>query len=69
MLIVPPAPGAAEYSPRQESVRRQHPKYSFADNVQVADSALSNSLESLLIGDERSRMIQMAGDGAIMGEE
>lgn len=28
------SPGAAEYSPSQEAVRRQHPKYSFADNVQ-----------------------------------
>ena len=28
-------PGAAEYSPSQEAVRRQHPKYSFADNVQA----------------------------------
>ena len=27
--------GAAEYSPSQEAVRRQHPKYSFADNVQA----------------------------------
>ena len=26
---------AAKYSPSQEAVRRQHPKYSFADNVQA----------------------------------
>lgn len=28
------SPGAAEYSPQEDAIRRRHPKYSFADNVE-----------------------------------
>lgn len=34
MPILFPFPGPVEYNPQQANVCRQHPKYSFADNVE-----------------------------------
>eukprot|EP00913_Durusdinium_trenchii_P003179 g2939.t1 len=37
------SPGAAEYSPQEDAIRRRHPKYSFADNVEDSFPHLKGS--------------------------